>query len=237
MAVHVIHRQTRRSELRRRWSGDAGVAWLSAAEREMHAVLSDSGRREAWLFGRLLAKQAILEEMMFLTDEGGHIAPSDIQIHSRDGLGRPTRPRVFVHGRARPWSLSIAHSECSVLVALCAHPDWTVGVDLTPAQPLSDTFVETWFTPWERNGPGSRNDRRPSDLWAELWAVKEAAYKALNTGERFAPRRLEVRVRAGGGFDLRYDGSATSGSKVQVLEVETEFAAMVSVRAKSEGWP
>jgi hypothetical protein len=128
----VITRLETRRALRHAWTGSSGEAWLSAAEREVYANLRHAGRREAWLLGRLLSKELILNTMAAPLGGSGAMDPGGVEILSCDGLGRPTRPRVLLQGRLQPWSLSLAHSDRFVLVAFSEDPDLAVGVDVTP---------------------------------------------------------------------------------------------------------
>lgn len=228
MSRPLVYRHALRSGLRG-WEGSYGKAWLSDAERADSAGLHDSRRREAWLFGRLLSKQVIVSRMAALPGAREAVRPEHLQISSRDGLGRATRPRILLHGRLRDWSLSLAHSDQSVLVAFSEDPGVAVGVDVAPIQSPKAGFVDLWFTPWERAWAGEREDQAPRRL-ASLWAVKEAFYKAVNIGERFAPSRIEVRVDLLGGYVVRCDGSWPGGiCRVRVAATDGEVAAVVAV--------
>ena len=64
--------------------------------------------------GRLLGKQLLVNEVLGAQQRDDGVGPEQIEIHSLDVLGRPTRPRVIVQGRLQPWHLSIAHTPQSV---------------------------------------------------------------------------------------------------------------------------
>ncbi|HUG93103.1 MAG TPA: 4'-phosphopantetheinyl transferase superfamily protein [Planctomycetaceae bacterium] len=113
---------------------------------------------------------------------------ADIEICSRDRAGRHVRPWVNVAGRRLPWCLSISHTTAGVLAALSLNPRVRVGVDLAPVQDRSPGFLRVWFTEREQERLRSRGPREI----ACYWAAKEAAYKAVNDGQSFAPRQVEI---------------------------------------------
>ncbi|HSD51280.1 MAG TPA: 4'-phosphopantetheinyl transferase superfamily protein [Candidatus Methylomirabilis sp.] len=230
----VITRLEKRGALRRAWAGCRGEGWLSNPEREVYAHLQDARRREAWLFGRLLSKELILDTLAAARCPGWAVDPVHIQVLSRDGLGRPTRPRVLLKGRLQPCSLSLAHSEQTVVVGLSQDGDMTMGVDLTPIQSPGVGFLDLWFTPRERAWIWSQSDQAPR--WAAtLWAVKEAFYKATNRGEGFTPRRIEVRVDPPDGYAIRCDGARPRGGcLVRVATTGGEVVAAVLVGLRPE---
>lgn len=235
MGAPFVYRHATRSMLRRSWHGPSGEAWLSECEREVYAGLRDVRRREAWLFGRILAKQLILERIAPPVGEGV-IHPAEIQIHSRDGMDRAIRPRVVLDGRLQHWFLSIAHSDQSVLVALSEAPGVSVGADVMPVQALSDGFEEMWLTAWERGWLRNQRDKGKPHLVSMLWAVKEAFYKAVNVGERFVPSRVEIRAGALGEYSLRLKGAEVGGlRRVHVEAVGEELIVIVTVAAGNSG--
>jgi phosphopantetheinyl transferase (holo-ACP synthase) len=209
---------------------------LSDGEREVYAELRDVPRREGWLLGRIMAKRLILGTLMAPPALGRGIHPAVVQIHSRDGLGRAIRPRILLHGRLQPWSLSIAHSDRSVLVALSDAPGVSLGVDVTLHQALGAGFEDTWLTPWERGWLRDQVGQGRPPATSALWAVKEAFYKAANGGEPFVPRRIEVRLGEGGDHGVRFgDVDLGDACRVQVAEVDTEIVAIVTTGAERSG--
>src|SRR5262249_30697969 len=155
--------------------------------------------------------------------------PAEIEIHSRDGLGRPTRPRVVWRGRLQPWAVSITHADPWVLVAVSRVPGVAVGVDLAPLENWSHGCAEMWLTPWERRKWHKTVNRR---IIATMWAIKEAVYKAINRGESFTPTRIEVCCRDDGEYAYRWDGLAPRvACRIEVVEVGQHIAALVTVIA------
>jgi 4'-phosphopantetheinyl transferase EntD len=207
--------------------------WLSAGEREVLERLRDPIRRRAWICGRLLLKQVVLEEVFGSKRHDGFVEPQDIEIYSLDALGRPTRPRSTVRGRLQPWNLSIAHTEQTALVALSLTSELSIGVDVTTLGQTDDGFRGLWLTGEER-----RWSRRETDpfLVPTLWAIKEAMYKAANRGESFAPARIEVSPNLQGGYTCLWKGREPKKTPaVRVQAGDGEITALVALcAAKSE---
>jgi phosphopantetheinyl transferase len=178
------------------------VAWLHDVERAECETFRDANRRECWLLGRVLAKHIIRTQAVAGREGSGQLKPQHILIVSRDAFGRRIRPRVLVDGHLREWCLSIAYSDQSIAVGLSDGERLSVGVDLVRRQPLGRGFRELWFSSLERAwtdvGDGSAVDRA-----ATVWAIKEAFYKAANTGDRFAPARIEVSCNGRGAYRVR----------------------------------
>jgi 4'-phosphopantetheinyl transferase EntD len=214
-----------RHALERRWHRDDGLGWLTSAEREIYAGFRAASRRQAWLHGRLLAKELILEA---LDASRGPREAARLEICSRDGLGRSVAPRILVEGRTQPWSLSIAHSETSVLVALSREADVSVGVDLVPPGALGAHGLDPWLTPGERQWLITLPAGERSAGASILWAIKEAAYKAVGRGAHFVPRRVEAYAAEGGSWHARFDDRVVTGV-VHVTVTETDVAAVVTV--------
>jgi phosphopantetheinyl transferase len=178
-------------------------------------------RRETWALGRLLSKQLILEDFGNLADD-----PRTIEIRSHDVDGRAVRPQVRIDGRLEPWCLSIAHSERSVLVALATEPGIAVGVDLVVVEPHGPGLLNTWFTREERDWIG------PTDFQtiSTVWAVKEAVYKAQNSGQGFAPLRIAVRRQPSGRYTCTYHGiDLDDVCDIQVEQMDGQTAVVATI--------
>ena len=183
--------------------------------------------------GRLLAKRLLLREELRVPGCDSGAGPGEIEIHSLDLRGRPARPRVTVGGRLLPWHLSIAHTRRSVLVAVSCDSRVSVGVDVTAVDGYEDGFRKLWLTPAERRWCETAEDRR---LAPTLWAVKEAAYKAANRGERFAPASIEVSRGSEGGYAWHPRGGGPRRSAaVRVDALAGEVAAIVAVLTAEGG--
>ena len=195
-----------------------GDACLGPREQVELAAWRDAGRRRAWLRGRVLAKQLIA------ACQATSAAPPVIEILSRDAAGRVNRPRVSVDGVARPWSLSISHTDRGVLAAVCLRPAHVLGVDLAPAADLHDGLLRVWFTPAERRWV----ERTCSSAIAcFIWSAKEALYKACNRGESFDPRAVEIRSHG----EASYRRRPISDIRLRSWTVDGHVAVMASVAA------
>jgi phosphopantetheinyl transferase len=75
------------------------------------------------------------------------------------------------------------------MAALSVETGVSVGVDLAPCEPLTDSFVGLWFSPAEQRWSRESNSAATARF---IWAAKEAVYKAINQGEGFSPRDVEI---------------------------------------------
>ena len=133
------------------------------------------------------------------------------------------RPTAGYDSLGQTWPLSISHTDRGVLVALGHGRDTQLGVDLTPQQTFSPGFLRLWFLPaeldWLRQGNATQRA-------AFLWAAKEALYKALNHGEAFDPRHIEVLP----GAAYRYRGQPLVGERLRSWSVDGQVAVVAVVR-------
>ena len=211
------------------------LEWLTTAERRELERYRDSRRRTAWLCGRSLGKRLIIDALgltwgrfptcpnfpMYAGPDRLETCPTEVEILSRDRSGRAVRPVVRVRGVERVWSLSISHTDRLVIAAL-AKAKRHVGIDLVSLQDVNPSRLRPWFTVRESEL------LRLDDLHeaARAWAIKEAAYKALNDGEPFTPRRIELTATptaiSRNGVDLH--GFCT----VETWDIDDHVAALVT---------
>lgn len=171
---------------------------LAPAERELFARFEAEKRRQDWLRGRLAARAAVQALL--------GSCPAELAILA-DPSGAPLvqgAPGVVVslshgHGRAAAWALR----------------DGLPGVDLEKVRPRPPGTLRFYLSPEERewvatfegsqepqpdrDGPASPRDRAA----VVLWALKEAAFKALRPprgmGLLDVSVTLEGRLTEGGG--------------------------------------
>jgi phosphopantetheinyl transferase len=155
--------------------------WLTDVERSEWDRHRHPESRAAWWFGRILAKQTLMQTT-------GLSDPAEVIIRSLNAAGQSVRPAVTLSGQRYSGCLSISHADNLVLVALTDAVGVTVGADITPIRVPPPGFLKTWFTEREREQLAP-ND--PPQV-ARVWAAKEAIYKACNQGESFAPRTVEI---------------------------------------------
>ena len=176
----------------------------------------------------MLAKQLILQRLAAPAHDPSYsqASPQCIEIGATQASSRRLRPTATCRGTPLPWSLSLSHTSRGVLAVLAAQPDESPGADLVEPQPLGPGFRRLWFTPRERLWL-DRTQPTPTQL-AAWWAIKEAAYKACNRGEPFAPGSIEVWCREDGGLGCRYrDRTLGEASLVQTWHVDRQVAALV----------
>ncbi len=154
--------------------------------------------RDRWLIGRWVAKQVIRDSLATI-----ELRNNSIEILSRNTTGGRMRPQVRIDGTFKPWGLSIAYSEQAVYVGFTREPEFRIGVDLAEPEQLASESLVFWFSERERNAI------RTGDRWriAEIWAMKEAVYKACHRGESFVPRRVETIPLSGDRWHIHYDCS------------------------------
>ncbi len=171
--------------------GECPVAWrprpalldrLSGEERERFRSIRDSQTAATWLLGRLLAKTQILRINSY-----AEMTWQDLTIQSRNEENRPIRPIVWHSQQPLALSLTLSHIDRSVLVAVVDDEQISLGVDLVAPSAVKPSVQRTWFTDREQQFAS-----QSATVAGQIWAAKEAAYKALQRGEPFRPFRLEV---------------------------------------------
>jgi phosphopantetheinyl transferase len=185
--------------------------WLHPAERAAWGRLRDDRRKAAWAFGRLAAKRLLRAHL------ADAVSLADICILPRIRHGRPC---PTLGDRPLPWNLSISHSDRFAAALLGTGP---VGVDVIRPFLPGEGFLGSWFTHREREWVGT-------DV-AVVWALKEAVYKAVNFGERFVPRAVEIRATCGR-YSCAYHG-VTLGLRLRVESIigTDEMVAVVTTDA------
>ena len=155
------------------------VEWLSAAELKRFQSIRPAATARDWLAARWCVKRLIIDHV------NSRLRMSDIHVESRDGRDRGTRPRAYVTGRLQPWALTISHAEDLIAAAVMLENGGRIGVDVTSLG-LGESRLDFWLCDSERQ-------------WCDrgvhptiLWSLKEAFYKAINRGEPFRPRQIDV---------------------------------------------
>ncbi len=148
--------------------GDDPAAWLSGEEARELAELTVEKRRWEWLAGRVAAKSAVRQLL-------GGDAPA-----ARDIAVRPdenNRPRVRLPGGAGP-AISIAHSKD---MAVAAASGGAVGVDVEKIERSVLEIAEEFAAAEERDTMSRWDGMSPATALTMIWALKEAARKAVGT--------------------------------------------------------
>lgn len=192
---------------------DAARARLSLEEAAQAAAFPVDKRRQDWTLGRVAGKAAV--QRLLRREARENPAPDAIVIET-DPSGAP---RVRPLDAGPPIVVSISHGHgLAAAWALRAGPGGGLpGIDLERVRPRKEATFRFYLTPDERapllalpGGTGGEPGPR-DDLAVRLWAVKEAAFKALRP-----PRGMglldvraavgdegEARVSYAGGLDER----------------------------------
>ena len=190
------------------------LAALSAEEAAVAAGYRFPKRRHDWLLGRLAAKRA-------LQTAGGGDALQDLIVTS----GERGRPGFSGAPALAGWDLSITHGHgrAAALVAPAL-----VGIDLEAIRELEARgwryFMDEREREWVAAGGAGLNGE------ILVWALKEAAYKAL---ENRATQVLDLRVAAAA------DGRAriTFGAEVLVARYWRLVAFFLAIATPAEAEP
>jgi phosphopantetheinyl transferase len=206
----------------------AAASWLSEDERAVQARMQSTERRATWLAGRILTKRVIIEAARAAGTLLAERRADELHIESRStNPGHGERPTLFVDGCGQRCAISIAHSQRGVLAAVSLDANLSLGVDLVEPtdahQALRWTFTRREGA-WLAAGP--HENHRPE----QLWAMKEALYKACQRGEGFSPQGIEVVPGESPSYpnlDLTLDLR-----ELQCWRVDGQLAALATVQAQ-----
>jgi len=215
----------RRDALHRHY-GNSLADMLCSEERERYAEIGSREYADAWLCGRVVAK-----ELIRLSRPQEAFQANQLQIRSRNSENKGVPPTVWQAGRELPLSLSVSHVEQAVLVALADEAQTRVGVDLLALGVVQTSVQNSWFTKDER-AIAREYPRGP----AQIWTAKEATYKALNDGESFAPRQVVVERLLDSSCTCRYQ-TKTGLKRLDVKTWQTadgHLAAFTSINDGTE---
>lgn len=197
------------------------LCWLSPKELAEGSLYRNPTRRQSWFFGRVAAKQLIASSMGFSLQD-----PRRIEIFTRNSTGQSVRPETVLDGQQLPGVLSLSHTDRAVLAAWSASPGCRLGVDLAEPTELSPGFLSLWFT----EGEQERLKSAGKDEIVRCWALKEAVYKALNSGESFAPRAVEVRWDTHGVARVVYrEVELRSPTHLQMFRLDGQTAVVAAL--------
>ncbi|MCA9115427.1 MAG: 4'-phosphopantetheinyl transferase superfamily protein [Planctomycetaceae bacterium] len=197
------------------------LCWLSPRELAEGSQYRNPTRRQSWFFGRVAAKQLIASSMGFSLQD-----PRRIEIFTRNSSGQSVRPETILDGQQLPGVLSLSHTDRAVLAAWSTSPGCRLGVDLAEPTQLSAGFLSLWFTAAEQE----RLRAGGNDEIVRCWALKEAVYKALNSGESFAPRSVEVQWDTHGVDRVVYRGvELRTHAHLQIFRLDGQTAVVASL--------
>ena len=170
-----------------RWLKTLSHVVLDASERRDFAEMpGTTARRTEWLFGRVVAKEAVRR---FLKDYyQARWSDADIRIWA-DGSGKPHALGAWNDYLSTKLDIAIAHTAQFVVAVVAANAH--VGVDVESVlRDLSEEFAAGVFTPDEQELAARAADA--SQALIKFWCAKEAVSKALGTGIRYSPREMRV---------------------------------------------
>lgn len=205
---------------------EAATASLSAEEAAQAAAFPVDKRRQDWTLGRAAGKAAVQR----LLRREGRLDPGPGAIVI--GTAASGAPRVHPLDAGRPVVVSISHGHgLAAAWALRAGPGGGLpGVDLERVRPRKEATFRFYLTADERapvmalpGGAGEEPGPR-DDLAVRLWAVKEAAFKALRP-----PRGMGL-------LDVRATVDDDGAARVSYAGRLEERARALGVRELRAGW-
>lgn len=152
------------------------------------ASFGDVQRKLLWDLGRRLVKQHVAS--VYRSQKESAVQESELLVISRNGFGRGMRPAVFLGGKVLPWSISLAHSDDVIAVAISTDRSLQVGIDLIDMEPTAEDSERLW--PWLSEHERILARASGAAMSHVIWGAKEASFKANNYGQAFRPRDWEV---------------------------------------------
>jgi len=201
-------------------SAAAAVDWLSTDELDLWRKFRSDVRRDTFLAGRILAKRLLRAQHC----TAALARPSQITIRS-DASSSGVRPRIMLDGHRLAYSLSISHTCDAVLVGGTNRFGVSLGVDLVRMRTLGAAFERSWLT--ETESAFLRQNEDDMTV-ADIWAMKEAVFKAVHRGESFAPRSVEILLEPEG-TTVHYHGrNLRDRCRLRVWRLGGEVAAVAT---------
>lgn len=200
---------------------------LSADERKTYYSIKGPEKRQIdWLFGRIVAKDAV---RAFLKRQHGiEMFPADIVI-GKDEHGRPVAQIAGAGPVSILPELSMAHTN-GLMVALVAAPEAGLrpGIDIERVQERPLEFIGIAFDSEEQGLLAGLDGRERDERVARFWCAKEAVCKALGKGLIEGPRSLSVRS-----FDAESgDVTVVLGRKLAELFPDLEKTELIVYTAQ-----
>ena len=196
---------------------------LTVAEQFELMQVKSPVRRRAYCSARSAAK-SLLNSLT-----GSEL--SQLEILSRDEQGKPTRPRVCVAGGRSDWQLSFSHKGEHVLIVATSQPDIRLGCDLEFEAALSPGFRQLWLTSDERAWLETHKDFTAT----QIWASKEATFKATNDGHKFLPRRFHVHPAVSAPWRCEATDSGVTAECRPYSDLSDTVVAVIAIASFSKG--
>ena len=162
------------------------IVLCKSERRTFKEMVGTVQRRTEWLFGRIVAKEAV--RRFVRENYQARWSSADIYIWA-DDQGKPHAIGAWSDNLSVKLDLAISHTKDFVVAIVAANA--RVGVDVEKAsRDLSEEFTNGVFSGDELELAAESSDA-PSTL-IRFWCAKEAVSKALGTGIRYSPRELVV---------------------------------------------
>ncbi len=160
---------------------------LTVDERTEYASKTVPKRAAEWLAGRAAAKKSVQR----LVHAQGFQPPSGSRVPIiTDENGKPS-VKHSPRGQAKLDHLSISHSNGFAMAASTYPGSFQgFGVDLEKIEPRSESWAKDYFTPAEIALAAASTE--PDTAFSKMWAVKEAALKAVGVGLRIDLKDVEI---------------------------------------------
>jgi phosphopantetheine--protein transferase-like protein len=167
---------------------------LTEEEAEEFRSKKVTKRANEWVVGRIALKRSV--QRLLACRDHTELPARDIRI-TADGNGKP-QVQVSDGDGSTMGEVSLSHSNgLAIAAAACEEGFLGVGIDLEQVQDRSQAWVEDCFTPDEIHR--ARNARDPQRVFTAMWALKEAALKALGMGLRIDLKTIDVQTPEQGG--------------------------------------
>ena len=160
---------------------------LNARERrDFHSLKGSTARRTEWLFGRIVAKEAVRR---FLRDcYQARWSYADVDVWKND-KGKPIAIGAWKDNFSTDVDVGIAHTAQFVVAVVAAN--MRVGIDVeSVSRDLSEEFTKGVFCADELEFAAQAPNAAQAVI--RFWCAKEAVSKALGTGIRWSPREMKI---------------------------------------------
>ncbi|MBS1261524.1 MAG: Phenolphthiocerol synthesis polyketide synthase type I Pks15/1 [Calditrichaeota bacterium] len=172
------------------WGSKLAHGMLTDAEKDQYYTFAEGDpRREDWLMGRIVAKDALIEWILANTDEE-RLCPIDIETRI-DEHGKPYAICAVNPAIDLP-EISLAHSN-RWAVAVTSKSGGPIGIDYEWFDRFDyDDVLDGGFHPDDAIRVRELDSGQHPSTVAALWCSKEAAAKAFGTGMDHDPRNWRV---------------------------------------------
>ena len=151
-----------------------------------------------------------------------------VNVISRNSSGQGIRPFLSVNDKAVDCGVSITHSDMAVFVML-TKSGISPGCDIVPLGSINKKVCKHFFNAKEQ--ALCKLDSNNAD---KIWAVKEASYKAGNTGQTFSPKHWNVEQNRKDGWECSFSIAETSATFcVQTFLLKNHALAVTGKSVKS----